>query len=320
VQTTAETSAGVRTSLAYVRMEGEPVTPSAAAPESPELFIGVVSHARSRFAVSQGPRGLAAGLADRLGPTVTVQVNDADLHDPAVLPVDSRLIQQSLTAQLHLEDAWVAYLRAGRPASARTLAASTLRHGLRWWRRLRSPGPGPVTRLINIELSHLDLMRAGLASGAEWILILEDDAFAADLGDCAAGLEALLVDAPQSVAYVSISESFSNARLGIEHLLTPASADWGGSVHRSVLSASRPVTNTVCAVLYRRWFLVDLVPEFAAMPMTPVVPIDFRLNAALMRMHGRGRLGPGACWLVSPAPIDQMSMQSPSGGSTGPPR
>jgi len=270
--------------------------------------------------VSQGPQGLAAGLADRLGTAVTVQVNDADLHDPALLPVDGPMIQQSLTAQMRLEDEWVTYLRAGRPISPRALGASSLRHGLRWWRRLRPPGPGPITRLINIELSHMDLMRAGLASGAEWILILEDDAFATDLDDCAAGLASLLRQAPGSVAYVSVSQSFSNDRLGIGHLLSGAPMEWGGSVHRAVLSASRPVTNTVCAMLYRRWFLVDLVAEFAAMPMTPVVPIDFRLNAALMRMHGRGRLGPGACWLVSPAPIDQKSMQSPSRGSTGPPR
>ncbi len=278
----------------------------------------MVSHARSRFAVSQGPNGLAAGLADPLGTAVTVHVNDADLPDPALLPVDGPLIQQSLTAQMRLEDEWVAYLRAGRPISTRALGASSLRHGLRWWRRLRPPGPGPITRLINIELSHIDLMRAGLASGAEWILILEDDAFAADLDDCAAGLASLLHQAPGSVAYVSVSQSFSNDRLGIGHLLTGAPLEWGGSVPRAVLSASRPVTNTVCAMLYRRWFLVDLLAEFASMPMTPVVPIDFKLNAALMRMHAGGRLGAGACWLVSPAPIDQMSMQTPSGASTGP--
>ena len=248
------------------------------------LFIGVVSHAHSRFAISQGPQGLAAGLADQLT-DVTVKVNTADLHDATALPVDARLIQQSLSAQLRLEDQWVAYLRGGRPRGLREVGASALRHGLRWLRRLRPPGAGPVTRLINIELSHVDLMHAGLSSGAPWVLILEDDAFTADLGDCATGLRDLLAETPESVGYLSVSQSFSNARLGIEHLLSPTPIPWRGSAPRALLSASRPVTNTVCAVLYRRWFLGELLAELDSMPMTPVVPIDFKVNAALMRMH-----------------------------------
>ena len=277
----------------------------------PALFIGVVSHEGSRFAISQGPDGLAARLRDHWDGELTaeVRVNTENVHDPDALPVDAVLIQKSLSAQESIENAWMSYVRAGRPRGLRDGAKSLLRWGLRQWRRVRRPGPGGVTRLINIELSHVDLLRRGLASGAPWILIVEDDAYAADIADCGAGLQRLMQEAPSHVAYINVSESFPLSELGIEHLLTPAGATWAGTVNRDVLASSRPVTNTVCAILYRADFVDALLDEFDRMPMTPVIPIDWKLNDALMRMHADGRLGPGSCWLVSPAPIDQLSMR-----------
>ncbi len=167
-----------------------------------------------------------------------------------------------------------------------------------------------IRRLINIELSHVDLMRTGLASGAGWILILEDDAASLDASDCAAGLCGLMASAPSSVAFINVSESFSHEELGIDGLLQPAPAQWAGPRSREVLTAARPVTNTVCAILYRADFVGALLDAFDRMPMTPVVPIDWKLNEAIMQLHAAGDLGSGSCWLVSPAPIDQLSMRS----------
>ncbi len=279
---------------------------------TPALFIGVVSYEGSRFAVSQGPEGLAAALSGLLSErnlSVVTQVNTEDFHDSRALPVTPALIQESLTAQQRLEDAWVAYVRAGRAPEIREVAGSALRWGLRQWRRVRPPGPGPVRRLINIELSHVDLMRSGARSGAPWILIAEDDAATRDPADCAAGLAVIMADAPPEVAFVNVSESFPLEELGIVPLLTQAGRDWTGPVQRTILTASRPITNTVCAILYRREFVIDLLNWFDHQPLTPVVPIDWKLNRALMEMHAAGRLGPGSCWIVSPAPIDQLSMR-----------
>jgi hypothetical protein len=75
------------------------------------------------------------------------------------------------------------------------------------------------------------------------------------------------------------------------------------------LAASRPVTNTVCAILYRATFLRDLVAEMESLPMTPVVPIDWKLNIALMNMFESGSLLNGDCWNVTPGPMDQLSMR-----------
>lgn len=278
-----------------------------------DCFIGVVSHEGSRFAISQGPQGLAAALREGFqgaGMSSLVQVNTRNLHDPDSLPIDDSVVQETLSAELRLQGEWASYLRAGGSPSLVDAARSLVRGARRTIRRFRSPSPASVRRLVNIELSHLDLMRGGLASGAEWVLILEDDAFAPDLDDCVRGLVALMRDCPANTDYVNVSQSFTNAELGIDHLLSSISAPaWDGSVPRKLLSASRPVTNTVCAILYRGEFLSALVEAMDELPMTPVVPIDWKLNIALMNLFGSGRLRDGSCLLVEPAPIDQMSMR-----------
>ena len=277
------------------------------------LFIGVVSHGNSRFAVSQGPGGLARQLETHLssaGVDVHVQVNTADAYDPGPQPVTDEMVQASLTEQLHLDRRWAVYLGGGRGPKWWAM------HGARWMKRgqqtLRSPGPRMVERLLNIELSHFDLLRRGVLTGSDWTLVLEDDAWSADVADCAAGVLALMADrdAAGSPAYVNVSHSFSNEELRITHLLsTVADTRWGGGVDRKLLSASRPVTNTVCAILYRTAFAEQLLATMEALPLEPVVPIDWKLNIALMQMYDSGALGDGSCWLVEPAPIDQLSMR-----------
>jgi len=272
----------------------------------PTLFIGVVSHAGSRFSVSQGPDGLAARLA-QIMPGAVAWVNTVNLlpHDSPL--VSAQTVQGTLEAELHLDRDWARFL--GRPLGMRWWAIHAARWGHRVWRRLRPPTTSMVERLLNIELSHLDLMRRGLASGTPWVLIVEDDGFTSDIQDLLDGLsDVMRLDAPPG--FVNLSESFSTRELGIEHLLSPVSGvTWAGSQQRSVVQASKPVTNTMCAILYSTSFLADLVLTMDELPMEPVVPIDWKLNMALMALYRAGRVPPGTCWLVEPAPILQMSMQ-----------
>jgi len=270
------------------------------------LFIGVVSHGGSRFAVSQGPEGMASRLAEAVA-GAAVHVNTVDL-----LPVDSPLVtpetvQGTLTAELQLDRTWARFL--GRPQGMHWWGVHAARWGRRIGQRLHPPSPSMVRRLLNIELSHLDLMRRGLASGAPWVLILEDDGFTSDIQDLSEGLSRLM-QLPASPGFVNLSESFTTRELGIDHLLSPVSGvTWAGNRPRSVLQAGKPVTNTVCAILYSTSFLPDLVQAMDALPMEPVVPIDWKLNMALMALYEAGRGPAGTCWLVEPAPIRQMSMQ-----------
>lgn len=272
---------------------------------APTLFVGVVSHEGSRFSVSQGPEGLAARLAaDMAGAEVVVNtVNLLPQDSPLVTP---RALQASLTAELRLDATWARFL--GRSRGPRWWGV----HGSRWvkraWHRVRPPATNSLRRLLNIELSHLDLMRRGLESGAPWVLIVEDDGFTSDISDLSGGLVDLMA-AADPPGFVNLSESFTSAQLGIDHLLSASGTSWAGAVDRSVLAASRPVTNTVCAILYSAPFLVRLVETMEALPMEPVVPIDWKLNLALMELFHAGSIPAGTCWLVEPAPITQMSMR-----------
>lgn len=271
----------------------------------PALFIGVVSHEGSRYGVSQGPSGLAHRIADDMAEAV-VHVNTGDLLERESPLVTAAGVQASLAAETRLEGTWARFLE--RPRTGRYLAFRASRLLRRTWQRLLPPSPAMLRRLLNIELSHLDLMRRGLDSGAPWVLILEDDGFSSDIPDLVVGLRGLMASTPP-FGYANLSESFSPQDLGIEHLLSPSSVDWQGSTPREVLAAARPVTNTVCAILYSAEFLTALVEAMDHLPMEPVVPIDWKLNLALMDLHGAGLAPPGTCLMVEPAPIAQMSMQ-----------
>ena len=274
------------------------------------LFVGVVSHERSRFAVSQGPDGLAAQLTTGMGEAglpVELRINTVNLHDPSEYPVDQATVLASQKAQSKLEEDWDAYLQVSRGVTSR-IRSTAARHlsGVR--NKIRPADISVITRLINIELSHLDLFEAGLASGAPWVLVLEDDAMSDNVADCVSGITGLLAtDAPPG--FINLSHSFSLQQLGIDHLLEPADVRWMGSVDRRILTAQRPVTNTVCAVLYRSDFLQELVSAMKQLPFYPVVPIDWRINQALMALVKEGKAGAGAAWFVEPGPIDQMSMR-----------
>ena len=294
----------------------------------PDVFIGLVSHERSRFARSQGPDGLASGLArglSELGLTTAVQVNTANLFDPSSQAIGPAVVRRSIDAQMRLGRRWRRYLRAGSASSPGSRTVSSTRDALAftvlaaqgYWQFLgpghSAAGTNMVRRLLNIELSHLDLMHAAIASGAPWSLILEDDAHALDLHDACLGLASLITSYRDSKqpAYVNVSHSHSLGELGVADLMSPADgASWAGDTTRSVEAASRPVSNTVCAILYRTSFLVDLVATLGDLPLEPVVPIDWKLNLALMQLFESGDLGNRDCWMIEPGPFDQLSMQS----------
>jgi len=275
------------------------------------LFIGVVSYEGSKYPQAQGPEGLAAQLATALherGRECTVVIDTSNRLNADQAPVSDADVQAALSAQVRLEGEWDRYIRASHGSSVRGRAHASLRWLRRGWQRLVSPGTLMVERLLNIELAHQELLRQGIASHAPWIVILEDDAWSADIDDLADGLTDLLARAETGVQFINLSESFDLSELGINHLLGDSECSWHGSTTRAVLSAQQPVTNTVCAIAYRSSFAEQLLAAYASMPMRPVVPIDWKLNQALMDMHASGSLGAGSCWWVVPGPIDQLSM------------
>jgi len=290
-----------------------------------DLFIGMVSHEGSRFALNQGETGLAFTLQRALsasGVSSEVSVNTRNDWTPELLNITPGVALASARASLAFEQAWQRYLDEETPLPFFTRARKYSEFRARRWAlglrsRRNSFGVSSIAgvrRLANIELSHVSLWQKGLASGARWVLILEDDGGCADIDDLASGLIGLM-DSADFIGeggigrrYVNISASFESHQLGVNHLLSSTPLTWSGAVNRDIQASSRPITNTVCAILYDSELLALILEKFADMRFSPVIPIDFKLNASLMALFRQGQLGDGDCLQVQPAPIVQMSM------------
>ena len=274
-----------------------------------DLFIGVVSHPRTAYKVNQGPEGLAAKLATELrrqGTPCSFEVNTDNCFEQSGIRSNGAVFRRGIAEELRVENVWKTFM--GTPRSLK----GSVKHMARWIRvqtyRFRKPDLSEVKRLVNIEMSHIALMRKGLDSGAQWVLILEDDAGCNQIDELARGIHEIL-GSGLPMSYVNLSDSFSLSELEVEHLLTPSSRfSWPGSHDRIVLESKKPATNTVCAILYRSSFLGGLVDSLTAIPTEPLLPIDWKLNLALVAMWERGEVGPGDCWFIDPGPIVQLSM------------
>jgi hypothetical protein len=172
-----------------------------------------------------------------------------------------------------------------------------------------------LMRLANIEASHLRLLHDAVESGSQWALILEDDAFAPDITALARALDQHLTTWAKETQpkFVNISQSFPLSEL---RLRSPLSDEGPWDSSSRILRAGVPFTNTVCAIVYRRDFLIDLNREMTRIPMEPIVPIDWKLNLAIMHLAEEGLLEPADCYAIEPAPILQGSMHSPMSSET----
>jgi hypothetical protein len=283
-----------------------------------DLLIGLVTHARSRFPESAGPTGAAARIASAMTADVATMTCADDLLDADAVDLTPDTVASSARDYSDVQRRWIDYLAAGRPSAAsrvfhRATAHLRLAAAEAVHRRGASAdgGAASLARLLNIELAHLAIMQAALDSGAAWTLIIEDDATCTDATEIARNLTALMaLPAATRPWLVDLSRSFTPRELGTEHLLSPAPFAWQGPVARDVLVASRPVTNTVCANLYSPDFLPALMRRWRALPLTPVVPIDWKLNRILMDMHRAGQFAADRCWNVEPGPLVQGSLHA----------
>lgn len=276
---------------------------------SPTLFIGLVSHEQTSYVDSLGTDGLAERLRSTFREAV-LAVNTGNLADEMGFHPDRRTVQGSLSAELQVDRQWGRFL--GRTTTGRWWFAHTLRQIKRLGRYIWSPPASTVRRLLNIELSHIDLLQKGLDSGAPWLLILEDDAECRDVRELSDGLQGLM-EGSAFEGLVNLSQSFTFEELGITAMLTQDEyLQWPSSAGRTVLRSTVPTTNTVCAILYSRRAAERILSELRSIPSEPILPIDWKLNLALMRLHHSQSETPISSWFVDPAPIRQRSMDSPA--------
>lgn len=281
------------------------------------IFIGLVTHDSSRFPEARGPHGLTRLLEKELTQqsiVVHAEIHSANHVDDLDLVLSLSDLQRSIAAELKVERDWYHFLNPNAHHTTHDLVLSVRRwlraahayiEGIRNSFALRESRT--LERLINIELAHMHLMQSAVTSGADWVLILEDDAHTPDVKSFSSALVGFLaahkaVDLPK---YVNLSQSFDMSTLRIDGLLAPR-GQW--NAERALLGSSLPVTNTVCAILYRRTFLLDLLDTLIDHPLVPVIPIDWKVNRALMELHSDDRIPDYACWFVDPAPIVQGSM------------
>lgn len=279
----------------------------------PSIFLGLVTYPGTRYPESSTENGLLQKLATELsllGNDPTVGIQDHNLATEQGLTFTQQDVRESIHAELDTESRWRAYLNPQSNKLGIKLFMA-LRTVYRKIKNRNGKGQRMLLRLANIELAHLYLLQQALNTNSDWALIVEDDAKLNTPADLAKNLLNFIeTQEPQEKPkYVNLSKSFSDSYLKTRGLLSPV-ARWnqGGEEPTRVYSSKKPFTNTVCAILYRRDFLVDLMDQFNQIPVKPVLPIDWKLNKAIMTMVERQQLGEGDFWLVEPGPIVQGSM------------
>jgi len=279
----------------------------------PSIFLGLVTYPGTRYPESSTENGLLKKLAKELsllGNDPIVEIQGRNLATEQGLTFTQQDVRDSIHAELETESRWRAYLNPQSNKLGITLFMA-LRMIYRRINNRKSKGQRMLIRLANIELAHLDLLQQALDTNSDWVLIIEDDAQLTDTG----GLAAHLLNFIQTQGlrekpkYLNLSQSFSEKHLKTRSLLSPV-ARWNqaGEELVHVYSSKKPFTNTVCAILYRREFLLELNIQLSAIPLKPIIPIDWKLNNVILTMVEQGSLGYGDYWTVEPGPIIQGSI------------
>ena len=148
-----------------------------------------------------------------------------------------------------------------------------------------------LLRQSNISAGHAQLMQNAIWRGDKYLLILEDDFHLSNLTSLKSQLNFVLevLENNSNLKLINLSESFTNEELGhygfVQNNFTSPN-------HPELIVSSlpHPVTNTVCATIYRTEFLLLLARELRMMDDISLIPIDHKINIALMKLIKRESL------------------------------
>lgn len=197
-------------------------------------------------------------------------------------------IFSSEIALLQLKLAWLLYLE--RRTTLRLQLLNLFHFGFRLVKLLKKENREKkireIRRLMNITSSYCRLIEQGIKNDADFILLIEDDAFLNENCEWNAvfSLCQELATGVNNLNYVDLSESYSFEQLGVEKLVLSeqVSQRFG---HR-VVTMRKPVTNTACAAMLEISFASDLMnflQETRNSSFLSGIPHDWLINKYLIK-------------------------------------
>ncbi len=278
---------------------------------SPKIFIGLVTHPHSRFnsegQSAQRINELANSLS-QLGINVVTLISDRDDFQSSGRAIGIVDRVKSAWRQVQIEKAWDEYVRDSTGSDRLTRNHGAIFFSGMFVKRTISYffNSSSLARLANIDLSHLRVLEEGVASGADWVLIIEDDAQFADPVRTAAVLGTVLefLGHPARSIFVSLSESIDTVELKVDGIVSDGNSVLALTNGSKLLEISPAVSNTVCANMYSLDFASEFASAIEVQGILPSVPIDWRLNQLIME----ARVTPVECYWVKPGLFLQGSM------------
>jgi hypothetical protein len=280
-----------------------------------KIFIGLVTYPNSRFnsegQSAQRINELAISL-NQLGINVVTLISDRNDFQSSgrVIGFGDRV--RSAWKQVHVEKTWGKYVRESTGSGSLNRKYGPFFFTAMFVKRAFSYlfNSRPLARLANIDLSHLRVLNEGVASGANWVIIIEDDAQFADPVRTSSVLATVLefLGHPTRSIFVNLSESIDPVELRVDGIVSggnPVLALTNGS---KLLEISPAISNTVCANMYSLDFASEFARAIEVQGILPSVPIDWRLNQLIME----ARVAPVECYWVIPGLFLQGSMHATS--------
>ena len=279
--------------------------------ETPKIFIGLVTHPRSRFnskgQASQKVIELANSL-NQLGFNVVTLISDRNDFDLSgkVIGIADRV--RSAWRQAQVEKAWNEYLRESTGSDSDACKHGAIFFSGMFVKRATSflLNSSSLARLANIDFSHLRVLKEGVATGAEWVLIIEDDAQFAEPVGTADALRTVLdfLTGHTGNIFINLSESMDVVQLKVDGIVSCGNSVLTFANDSELVEVSPAISNTVCANIYSADFAQDFVSAIEAQGIFPSVPIDWRLNQLIMD----SQITPTECYWVKPGLFLQGSM------------
>lgn len=279
--------------------------------QAPKLFLGLVTHPRSRFnadgRATQQITELSANLRGH-GFTVETLISDRNDFDAVPQRIGLGTRFRSAWLQVETERAWAKYLQTGRDPQATGRSPGRIFYLAMFIKRAISflVSSRPLERLANIDLSHLRVLREGINSEADWILVIEDDGVAENISVVAENLAFLISFAgiERADMFMNLSQSMSDIELGVDAIMARAKEAHSFADGGKIVQISPPISNTVCANFYSPTFAARFANAIESQGILPSIPIDWRLNKLVMN----STVNDTRCYWVIPGMFIQESM------------